>query len=447
MPAQNSRLFGTDGVRGVANTELTPELALSLGRAAGLWLRTDGPVIVGRDTRRSGEMLSGALQSGFHSAGIDTIDVGVMPSGGISHLTADSAAVMGAVVSASHNPAADNGIKFLGPGGVKLADAEEKGIEDRLESTSRRVPFGAEVGTRFVDGSGSTRYVRHLAHGAEYTLNGISIVLDCANGAAYQTAPALFELLGADVTALCAEPTGMNINEGCGATHPETLAAAVNGRIGLAFDGDADRLIAVDEDGKIVDGDRIMAIVARSWKEKRTLRNDTVVTTVMANLGFRKSMMEAGITVVEAQVGDRYVLEKMRESEANLGGEQSGHIIFADRGKTGDGLLTGIRLLEIVAGTGKSLGELSAAAMTSFPQVLVNVGVVDRNDLEGAESVWSTVNDVQSELGPDGRVLVRASGTEPLVRVMVEAPSQDQAQRYAETIATEVEARLGAATS
>jgi phosphoglucosamine mutase len=436
------RLFGTDGIRGVANTQLTAELALELGRAAGSLLTT-GPVLVGRDTRRSGEMLSASLQAGFQSAGIDTVDAGVLPSGGISQLTAGGSATMGAIVSASHNPAEDNGIKLLAADGTKLADAREDEIERRLRNGSRTIPLGAGVGTRFPLPDATEQYVGHLARDAEYRFRGISVVLDCANGAAYRAAPALFDRLGADVEVLAADPDGTNINLGCGSTHPEFVTARSAGRVGLAFDGDADRLVAVDEIGEIVDGDAIMAIVARHWKAAGRLTGDMVVATVMSNLGFRKSMDEAGIRVVETRVGDRYVLEAMREHRAVLGGEQSGHIIFLDRGRTGDGLLTAVRLLEVMAGTGKPLAELRAAAMRSYPQVLHNVRVAARDRLATAGAVWDAVEEVERSLGADGRVLVRASGTEPLVRVMVEASTDGEARRYAEALADVVSRELG----
>lgn len=437
------RLFGTDGVRGVANVELTPEFALSLGRAAGS-LIPGGSVLVGRDTRRSGEMLSAALQAGFHSAGVDTVDVGVMPSGGISHLTSRSGVEMGAVVSASHNPAPDNGIKLLSASGMKLNDGEEDRIEAQLRSKgSHTVPFGASVGTRFWDDHAIDRYVGDLAEAASYSFNGIDLVLDCANGAAFRAAPMVFRRLKANVDVMFYEPSGMNINDGCGATHPDVLAARVRGRVGFAFDGDADRMIAVDEDGVVANGDVVMAIIARHWKATGKLRNDTVVATVMSNLGFRKALDDAGIKLIQTKVGDRYVLEGMREHKAILGGEQSGHVIFLDRGRTGDGLLTGIRLLEVMAGTGRELRDLRKEAMVEYPQVLLNVKVRDRNGLEACTPVWNAVSTAEQDLGDDGRILVRASGTEPLVRVMVEAASEDSAHRYADSIAAVVAAELG----
>ncbi|HKX76563.1 MAG TPA: phosphoglucosamine mutase [Acidimicrobiia bacterium] len=440
------RLFGTDGVRGVANLELTPELATAIGRSAGLQIKL-GPVVVGRDTRRSGEMLSLALQAGFHSAGIDTLDVGVLPSGGISYLTHEMGAQMGAVVSASHNPAPDNGIKLLSSLGTKLTDEEEDQIEARIRSSSQRIPTGHLVGTRFSDGASFDRYLDFLAATARYSYRGMAVAVDAANGAAYKAAPALFRKLRASVEEWAVEPDGNNINLGCGSTHPEFLSERAVGRIGLAFDGDADRLLAFDEDGHPLNGDVIMAIIARHMKAQGQLRGNLVVATVMSNLGFRKAMAECGIELIETKVGDRYVLEAMRERKAILGGEQSGHIIFLDRGRTGDGLLTAVRLLDVVAGTGKELRQLRAEAMIEYPQVLRNVPVGRGSRLEDAAEVWAETREVERELGAEGRVLVRASGTEPLVRVMVEAPSQEAASGYADRLAQVVGAALGAASA
>ncbi len=436
--ARPGRLFGTDGVRGVANLELDPQFALDMGRAAGLTL-LEGPVLIGRDTRRSGEMLSSAIQAGFHSAGIDTVDVGVLPSGGISHLTSETSAEMGVVISASHNPASDNGIKLLSKLGTKLTDQQEDKIEERMRKPgARRVPFGAGVGTRFIKSDALESYVGALAKGADYSFQGTEIVLDCANGASFRAAPMLFDRLKAQVDLLGAAPDGMNINDGCGATNPGFLAERVEGRVGFAFDGDADRLIAVDESGVIVDGDRIMAIVALHWKRADRLKNNLVVSTVMSNFGFKRAMREAGIELIETKVGDRYVVEAMNANKAILGGEQSGHIIFADRGRTGDGLLTAVRLLEVMAGTGKPLAELGAEAMVAYPQVLTNVPVASKDGLDDAKPVWDHVKQVEDELQGDGRVLIRPSGTEPLIRVMVEAPSQDRADFYAGELASTV---------
>lgn len=431
-------IFGTDGVRGAAGSELTPELALEIGRAAGSYLN-GGPVLVGQDTRRSGSMLSAALQAGFHSVGVDTVDVGILPSGGISYLTSSSGATMGAVVSASHNPAADNGIKLLAARGTKLPDAVEREIEERMRNPGRQAAIGTEIGFRRENTDGYYEYLDHLAVASRYSLNGLQVVLDCANGAAYKAAPELFERLNADVRVFHAEPNGSNINDGCGATHPEFIAKHCSGRIGLAFDGDADRLIAVDEDGVVANGDVIMAIIARHFKEQGRLKNNLVVATVMSNLGFRKSLDEAEIDMVETPVGDRYVMEALTERQALLGGEQSGHIIFADLAQTGDGLLTAIQLLNVVAGTGKGLRELRAETITEFPQVLVNVRIDRSVDIAEVGPLWDEVAAVEEELGDDGRVLVRPSGTEPLVRIMVEAPTKELASGYAHRIAVVAE--------
>ncbi|NOY54892.1 MAG: phosphoglucosamine mutase [Actinobacteria bacterium] len=427
MLTNGNRLFGTDGIRGVANTELSADIAMSLGRAAGETIR-GGSVLIGRDTRRSGQMLTEALQAGFHSLGVDTVDVGVLPTGGISHLVEVSGATMGVVVSASHNPAADNGIKLLDGRGAKLADEQEDAIEARLR---RGAPWhlagGDRVGTRFPMLDAEDRYLRFLQSSTSYSLRGFRLLLDCANGAASRVAPELFRRLKADVETICAEPDGTNINDGCGAAHPEFLARHSKGRIGLAFDGDADRLIAVDEDGIPANGDVIMAVIARQMKEAGRLKKNIVVATVMANLGFRKAMERMDIELVETQVGDRYVKEAMWNRRAILGGEQSGHVIFADRAVTGDGLLTAVRLLEVVAITGKELRELRAETITEFPQILRNVHVDDKGRLEDAEVLWATIRDWEAKLAGDGRILVRASGTEPLVRIMVEASTRDEA--------------------
>ena len=435
-------LFGTDGIRGVAGSELTPELALAIGRAAGFYLG-EGPVLVGRDTRRSGVMLSSALQAGFHAVGIDTVDVGVLPSGGVSHLTAISEATMGGVISASHNPADDNGIKFLAAGGAKLSDEVERKIEDRLRSSGPKSAVGPSIGTELIDADALESYVDHLANASKYNLSGFQIALDCANGAAYQVAPMLFTRLKADIEVFCAEPDGTNINAGCGATHPEFVADKARGRVGFAFDGDADRLIATDEDGRVANGDVIMAIIARHLKSQGKLEQNLVVATVMSNLGFRKSMAEAGIEIVETKVGDRYVMQALLERGGLLGGEQSGHIIFLDYGQTGDGILTAVRLMDVIAATGKELRALRAEAITEYPQVLQNVVVGRMVDLNDAREVWEEVTEVEKELGEDGRVLVRPSGTEPVVRIMVEAPSEDVATRYADRLSEVTKASLG----
>ncbi len=427
-------IFGTDGVRGVAGSELTPELAMAVGHAAGSHLR-NGPVLVGRDTRRSGSMLSMALQSGLHSAGIDTVDVGVMPSGGISYLTEKSAATMGAIISASHNPASDNGIKLRAARGTKVSDEVERELEERMRASGTKLAVGQSIGYRIENTTGHGEYVDHLAELARYSLSGLQIAIDCANGAAFKAAPELFARLKADTDVFAAEPDGTNIHDGCGATHPEYLAGRAGGRLGFAFDGDADRLIAVDEDGTPANGDVVMAIIARHMKEQGKLKKNLVVSTVMANLGFRESMAEAGIDVVETGVGDRYVMDALEANRGTLGGEQSGHIIFTEHSRTGDGILTAIQLLNVVAGTGKELRQLRKEAIREYPQVLVNVEVGRMADLDGATGLWEEVEHVEEELGERGRVLVRPSGTEPVVRIMVEASSESRARRYADRLA------------
>lgn len=444
MLTEGKRLFGTDGVRGAANSALTPEFALELGRAAGELLN-GGPVIVGRDTRRSGEMLSSAIQAGFHSVGIDTQDVGVLPSGGVAHLTQASGATMGVIISASHNPAPDNGIKFLGSRGFKLNDSEEDQIEQRLRKGAPwSVPIGDAIGTRFVDADAPHRYVNFLKSCTNYSFRGIEIALDCANGAAYKVAPDLFNKVKADVIVHADIPDGTNINDGVGATHTEFLAKAAQGRLGFCFDGDADRLIAIDENGVPANGDVVMAVVARHMKAQGKLKNDLVIGTVMANLGFRKAMESLECELVQTKVGDRYVLEAMQERKAVLGGEQSGHMIFLDTLPSGDGLLSALRLLEVVASTGKTLAELRAEAITEYPQVLRNVRVTDTGALADATELWDAVAEKEKLLGADGRILIRASGTEPLIRVMVEAASKELATDIASDLALVTRATLGA---
>lgn len=435
-----NRLFGTDGVRGLANVELTPEMALGLTRAAGAG--RSGTVVVGRDTRRSGQMLAAAVLAGCNSAGLDAIDLGIVPVGAVSHHTLARRATLGVMVSASHNPAADNGIKFFGPDGAKLGSEEEAAIEARfLSSESGSGSSGEEVGVQLPDPAAVDGYVDHLAALSEYRLNGIKVTLDCANGAAFMAAPRLFQRLGAETEALCVTPSGMNINEGCGAVSPGMLAGRVAGSVGLAFDGDADRCIAVDEDARVCDGDVIMAIIARHLKERRMLPGDRLVATIMSNLGFRTAMSSLSIAVEVTPVGDRFVAEAMRRTGAALGGEQSGHVLFGGRA-TGDGLLTGLRLLEVMAATGSPLRELRRV-MTEFPQVLRNVRVRVKERLGDAEAVWEAVRRLEKRLGDNGRVLVRASGTEPLVRVMVEAREPHEAASAADDIAVVVRRELG----
>lgn len=435
-----ARLFGTDGVRGVANAELSPQLAFDLARAAGETV--SGPVLIGRDTRRSGPMLTAALTAGFNTVGVDTVDLGVIPVGGVSRLTNHTHAELGVMVSASHNPAPDNGIKLIGISGNKLPDEQEAVIEERYHSDAPyAVPVGATVGNALQDTRAIDRYLTLIKGDRGRILAGMQLALDCANGAAYEAAPELFRELGADIVVFNAEPNGININDGCGATHPEVLAAQVDGRVGFCFDGDADRLIAVDENGVVANGDVIMAILAHHMKDAGALEGDHIVATVMSNLGFKQAMRRLDIAIRETTVGDRYVLEEMQRSGAVLGGEQSGHIVLEDR-LSGDGLRTAIRLAEVMVATGAPLSELRKV-MVEFPQVLQNITVRDKHGLTAAAAVWSAVEHAEAELGQDGRVLVRASGTEPLVRVMVEAPTSHVAESVATSISKVVVTELG----
>lgn len=440
--------FGTDGVRGVANAELTPELTLALGRAAGRVLGP-GPWMVGRDTRISGPLLHAALAAGLAAEGASVVDLGVAPTPAVAAACAERN-LPGAVISASHNPFPDNGIKLFAPGGRKLPDDVEEELEGAIAAgTGDRVATGSGVGTLHIDSSALGAYADHLVAALEgRRLDGMAVVLDCANGAASPIAGEVFRRVGATVTVLHAEPDGININAGCGSTYPAGLQQAVRDRpgttLGLAFDGDADRVLAVDGDGELVDGDQILALAAIDLQQRGRLVADTVVVTVMSNLGFRLGMEAAGIHVVETRVGDRYVLEALAAGGYSLGGEQSGHVIFTDLATTGDGMLTGLLLGDLVCRQGQPLAELAAAAMTRLPQVLRNVPVGHPEALAGAADVWSEVQAVEEELAHHGRVLLRPSGTEPLVRVMVEAPSHEAAEAAADRIATAVAASLGA---
>jgi phosphoglucosamine mutase len=435
--------FGTDGIRGVANTELTPELALALGRAAARVLGGDR-VVIGRDTRISGPLLEAALAAGFAAEGVTVERLGVLPTPGVAFVS-EAEGVPGAVISASHNLFADNGIKLFAPGGLKLPDDTEAAVEAELEAVVAGAaggPSGEDVGA-VVDRPGAgERYVEHLTGIlAGHRLDGVTLVLDCANGAASVVAPAAFQRLGANVVVINDHPDGCNINDRCGATHPENLRLAVvaeGADAGLAFDGDADRLIAVDHTGSVVDGDHLIAICARDLRARGALRDDTVVVTVMTNLGFRLAMTEAGITVVDTPVGDRYVLSALDSGSWSLGGEQSGHVIFRDLATTGDGILTGLLLMEIVARSRRPLADLAAAAMTRLPQVLVNVRVSGSAPAV-AGRIAEEVDAAERRLGTTGRVLVRASGTEPLVRVMVEAATHNEAEAVANGLVGAVE--------
>lgn len=446
------RLFGTDGVRGLANRDLTAEIALDLSVAAAHVLGDVGafaghrPVaVVGRDTRASGEFLEAAVVAGLASAGVDVILLGVVPTPAVAYLVNSMDADLGVMLSASHNPMPDNGIKFFNRGGLKLDDEIENAIEARLSEPWDR-PIGDQVGRVRIDQGAMTAYEKHLLGSLPNNLAGLKIVVDCANGAASVIAPEVLRSAGAEVIAIHASPDGININDGCGSTHLEDLAAAVlehGADAGIAHDGDADRCLAIDELGQIVDGDHILAILAMSMRDAGRLVENTVVSTVMANLGFKIAMREANISVVETGVGDRYVLEEMRANGFVLGGEQSGHIVMSDFATTGDGLLTALHLLARVAQTGRSLGQL-ATAVTKLPQVLINVEGVDRTRLEGCIAVDEAVAQATSALGDRGRVLLRPSGTEPVIRVMVEAPSLGEAEIISESIAVVVRASLAA---
>ncbi len=441
-----ARLFGTDGVRGLANADLSPELALSLAVAAAHTLpdqedRVQPPlVVVGRDPRASGEMLEAAVVAGLASAGANVVRVGVLPTPGVAFLTAEVRADFGVMISASHNPMPDNGIKFFAAGGHKLTDEQEDAIEAALGATWTR-PTGAQVGRVHDLLDGAEHYTSHLVEATGQPLAGIKVVLDCAHGAASDVAPEAFREAGAEVIAINAEPDGLNINDECGATHLAPLKAAVvehGAHLGIAVDGDADRCLAVDASGAEVDGDQIMAILALAMRDAGALAENTLVATVMSNLGLRIAMREAGITLVETKVGDRYVLEELRAGGFSLGGEQSGHVVFTEHATTGDGVLTGLRLLARVAETGKTLAEL-AAVVQRLPQVLINVRVADKG-VARAPEILAAVAAAEAQLAGTGRVLLRPSGTEPLVRVMVEASTEDVAQKIAEGIAADVRA-------
>jgi phosphoglucosamine mutase len=454
------RLFGTDGVRGVAGRGLTAQLAMDLA-VAGAAVLSGAPAsparrpraVVGRDPRTSGEFLEAAVVAGLASAGVDVLRLGVIPTPAVAYLTDALGADFGVMLSASHNPAPDNGIKFFARGGRKLPDAAEDEIERRLSaphggSSSNGTPGGVpELGFgRVTDASGEReRYLDHLlsslpAEAGDRPLAGLRVVVDCAHGAAFEIAPRMLRRAGAEVIAIGVEPDGDNINEGCGSTHLDTLKAAVvehGADAGIAHDGDADRCLAVDADGQIIDGDQIIAVLAFALQEAGLLADDTVVVTVMSNLGLRLAMRDAGISVVETPVGDRYLVAAMREGPFVLGGEQSGHVILLDHATTGDGLLTSLHLLATAAGRGQPLGEL-AKVMTKYPQVLISIPGVDKSLVASSPKLSRAVQDAETELGDSGRVLVRPSGTEPVVRVMVEAVDSGHAQQVAGALADTV---------
>ncbi|WP_029136083.1 phosphoglucosamine mutase [Nakamurella lactea] len=456
-----ARLFGTDGVRGLANADLTPALALRLATSAARVLtadpakaraaavsaggdqkpptRTRPLAVIGRDPRASGEMLEAAVAAGLASAGVDVALLGVLPTPGVAYLTGVLGADLGVVISASHNAMPDNGIKIFGAGGFKLADDVEDAIEAGMDA-ELPLPTGDRVGRIYDEHGAVDRYVDHLLVSIPHALTGIKVVVDCAHGASSTVAPEVYRRAGAEVIVIAGEPDGLNINEGVGSTHLDGLRAAVvaNGAdLGIAHDGDADRCLAVAADGSDVDGDAILAVLALAMQERGELNYGTVVTTVMANLGFHQAMRRAGLTVKTTAVGDRYVLAEMNAGGYSLGGEQSGHIVMSDYATTGDGLLTATHLMARVAATGITLGNL-AKVVTKFPQVLINVRVADKAAVADSAAVRSAVAEAQAELGESGRVLLRPSGTEPLVRVMVEAPEGTVAKGIAERVASVV---------
>lgn len=443
-----ARLFGTDGVRGVANLELTAELAMALGSAAARRLATSGETrrrvaVVGRDPRASGEMLEAAVIAGVASEGVDVLRVGVLPTPAVAYLTSAYDADFGVMISASHNPMPDNGIKIFGPGGHKLDDATEDRIEELVQQGPGTRPTGAGIGRVVAAEDALERYLRHVGKAATTRLDALTVVVDCAHGAASDAAPRAYRAAGANVIPINAEPDGLNINDGCGSTHMQTLRSAVvsyGADLGLAHDGDADRCLAVDAHGRVIDGDAIMVVLALAMREAGELASDTLVATVMSNMGLHLAMRSAGIDVRTTGVGDRYVLEELRAGRFALGGEQSGHIVLPSFGTTGDGIVTGLRLMARMAQTGLSLAEL-AEPMQTLPQVLINVAVTDKATVADAPSVRDAVARVEAELGDTGRILLRPSGTEQVVRVMVEAADEDTARQMAARVAESVSAQ------
>ncbi len=442
------RLFGTDGVRGVANQELTGELALALGAAAARRLSGRASArrrvaVIGRDPRASGEMLEAAVIAGLTSEGVDALRAGVLPTPAVAYLTSAYDADFGVMISASHNPMPDNGIKIFGPGGHKLDDATEDQIEDLVAAGPGLRPAGAGIGRVIEAEDALERYLRHVGKAGTVRLDGLTVVVDCAHGAASAAAPQAYRAAGAQVIAINAEPNGLNINDGCGSTHLDEVRSAViahGADLGLAHDGDADRCLAIDATGEVVDGDAIMVILALAMQEAGELADNTLVATVMSNLGLHLAMRAAGVTVRTTSVGDRYVLEELRSGEYSLGGEQSGHIVLPALATTGDGVLTGLRLMSRMAQTGSSLAGL-ASAMHTLPQVLINVGVADKATAVAAPSVRAAVRQAEDELGDTGRILLRPSGTEQMIRVMVEADDERVAHRLATHVAETVRAQ------
>ncbi|MBU5267894.1 phosphoglucosamine mutase [Virgibacillus proomii] len=444
------KYFGTDGVRGVANKDLTPELAFKLGRAGGYVLtkETGRPkIIIGRDTRVSGYMLEGALIAGLLSIGAEVMRLGVISTPGVAYLTKATSSQAGVMISASHNPVEDNGIKFFGPDGFKLTDDQEEEIEALMDGKDNLPrPIGGDIGIVNDYFEGGQKYLSFLKDTVDNEFVGLKIAFDCAHGATSSLATHLFADLEADIYSIGSSPNGLNINDGVGSTHPEKLQEFVKEKeadVGLAFDGDGDRLIAVDEKGKIVDGDQIMFICAKYMNEKGLLRHNTVVSTVMSNIGFYKALEANGMRSDKTAVGDRYVMEEMRKGGYNLGGEQSGHIIFLDYNTTGDGMLSALQLVNVMKETGKPLSEL-ASEMKVYPQVLKNVKVTDKEEVLHHPEIKQEIEAVEQELGTQGRVLVRPSGTEPLIRVMVESPTKEECNKYVNQIVERIEKLIGA---
>lgn len=444
-------LFGTDGIRGLANRDLTAELALDVAVAAAhILIESLGSTasrpfaIVGQDSRASGEFLEAAVVAGLTSAGVDVYRVGILPTPAIAYLVGETGADLGVMISASHNPMPDNGIKIFSRGGGKLDDSLEAAIEARMREPWLR-PVGRDVGRAINDETAATRYLDHLLSSVHVNLAGLKIVVDCANGASSVVAPEAYRRAGAEVIAISHHPDGWNINDGCGSTHMDNLRERVlseSAHIGIAHDGDADRCLAIDENGNDIDGDQILTVLALSMKARGVLKDNTIVGTVMSNLGFQLAMKDANIDVVTTSVGDRYVLEKMIESDFSIGGEQSGHVILRDFANTGDGILTALALLQEMARSKKSASEL-AGAMSKFPQVLINVSGVAKERLGESKKISESVQAAQAELGAEGRVLLRASGTEQLIRVMVEASSDSVASSVASRLAEVVLQELG----
>lgn len=444
------KYFGTDGIRGVANKELTPEMAFKIGRCGGYVLTKDiqkPKILIGRDTRISCDMLENALMAGLLSIGAEVMRLGVIATPGVAYLTRATSSQAGIMISASHNPVQDNGIKFFGPDGFKLLDEQEKEIEQLLDEEEDTLPrpTGAYVGIVNDYFEGGQKYLSFLKDSIDNDFEGIQVALDCAHGATSSLATHLFADLEADIDTIGSSPDGLNINDGVGSTHPETLQNFVvekEADIGLAFDGDGDRLIAVDEKGNLVDGDKIMFICGKYMNERDLLKHNTVVSTVMSNIGFYKALEKNGMRSDKTSVGDRYVMEEMRSGGYNLGGEQSGHIIFLDYNTTGDGMLTAIQLVNVMKETGKPLSEL-ADEMAVFPQVLKNVSVINKHEVLSHPQIQSEVEAVEHELGDNGRVLVRPSGTESLVRVMVEAPTEEECEKSADRVVNMIKRVLG----